>query len=178
MDKKIFAYAAVILLSISYPNGALSNEGSAFWPGSPDATDGYLQKETARDLLSMAEKGNSKAQLKLGFMYEHGVDVAKNPSEAIKWYRMAADQGEVDAQFNLGLAYYKGDITAQNYSEAAAWFAKAAENGNEKAQLCLGLMYCSGKRCHQRLQRSCLSIQESSNAWKLRCTVINWYNEL
>ena len=36
-----------------------------------------------------------------GSRYEEGTGVAKDVSEALKWYRKAADQGHAGAQYNL-----------------------------------------------------------------------------
>ncbi len=145
MKKKIFLVITTILFLLS-SNRAYSKEGLNLLPKNPDAYENfnYAETDVEQRLLRLAENGDSKAQFRLGFMYEQGLGVSKNPYEAIKWYHRAADQGETNAQFNLGLIFYKGEITAQNYSEAAAWFAKAFENGDTKAQLCLGLMYCNG----------------------------------
>ncbi len=38
--------------------------------------------------------------------------MAKDPAEAFKWYRRAADQGNATAQYNLGAMYAKGQAVA------------------------------------------------------------------
>lgn len=45
------------------------------------------------ELRQRAEKGNTKAQNNLGSMYLQGRGVGQNYSEAMKWYRKAAEQG-------------------------------------------------------------------------------------
>ena len=57
----------------------------------------------------------------------------KDHSEAVKWYRMAAEQGVAAAHRNLGLCYYLGDGVAQDYVEAVKWCRKAAEQGEAGA---------------------------------------------
>ncbi|MGM9803706.1 MAG: SEL1-like repeat protein, partial [Muribaculaceae bacterium] len=37
------------------------------------------------------------AQFNLGFCYEHGHGVERNPTEAAHWYRMTAEQGHIEA---------------------------------------------------------------------------------
>jgi uncharacterized protein len=61
-------------------------------------------------------------------MYEFGKSVPQNYTEALKWYRKAADQGDVDAQLSLGLMYDKGEGAPQNYVQAHMWFNLAAAN--------------------------------------------------
>ena len=75
-----------------------------------------------------------------------GYGVEKNYSEAVKWYRKAAEQGDADAQFNLGACYFLGNGVEKNDSEAVKWWRRAAEQGNAKAQevlRCLGIFYSS-----------------------------------
>ena len=58
----------------------------------------------ASDLDSLkvaAEQGDAEAQFSLGVMYDFGEGVPQNDTEAVRWYRMAAEQGAA-AQFNLG----------------------------------------------------------------------------
>ena len=57
-----------------------------------------------------------------------------NKTEAVKWYRNAAEQGHADAQYKLGVCYNTGDGIAQNKTEAVKWYRKAAEQGHADAQ--------------------------------------------
>lgn len=45
----------------------------------------------------------------LGLCYRDGVGVPRNASEAVKWFRLAADQDDTDAQYQLGTRYVLGD---------------------------------------------------------------------
>ncbi|WP_052102780.1 tetratricopeptide repeat protein [Porphyromonas gulae] len=67
-------------------------------------------------------------------MYNEGYGVSQDYSEAVKWYRKAAEQGNAHAQNNLGEMYEKGYGVSQDYSEAVKWYLKAAEQGNNEAQ--------------------------------------------
>ena len=40
-----------------------------------------------------AEQGHDVAQAELGRLYAEGVGIEKDETEAVKWYRMAAEQG-------------------------------------------------------------------------------------
>jgi TPR repeat protein len=70
----------------------------------------------------------------MGVCYQNGQGIAKDDTEAVKWYRKAADKGNATAQFNLGMCYKNGIGTSKDESEAARWFRKAADQGLEKAQ--------------------------------------------
>ena len=45
----------------------------------------------------------------MGEVYRNGIGgVAKDNSEAVKWYRKSAEQGNAFAQYNLAIAYHTG----------------------------------------------------------------------
>ncbi|MBR0186044.1 MAG: sel1 repeat family protein, partial [Synergistaceae bacterium] len=55
--------------------------------------------EACRLYLSAAEKGYLPAIFQMGWIYQHGYyGMKKDYSEAIKWYRKAAEQGNATAQ--------------------------------------------------------------------------------
>lgn len=51
--------------------------------------------------LSLAEKGDTRAQSYLDEMHEQGLGTEKNIAEAFKWYAKAAEQGDVWAKRKL-----------------------------------------------------------------------------
>ncbi len=79
-------------------------------------------------------------------MFQNGLEHydKKNYTEAVKWYRKAAEQGYADAQCNLGYCYKQGNGVTKDYAEAVKWFRKAAEQGDAVAQLNLGNCYYNG----------------------------------
>ena len=101
--------------------------------------------ETAlKKLRPLAEKGNSKAQFQLGWMYGHAEGVIQNNEEAVEWYRKAAQQDHAIAQFNLGARYATGKGVVQNYEETIKWYEKAIEQGPAGDQAILGVRYVNG----------------------------------
>jgi TPR repeat protein len=77
-------------------------------------------------------------------MYDNGQGVPQDYSEAVRWFRKAADQGLAKAQHNIGGMYAKGHRVPQDYSEAVKWYRKAADQGYAGAQLNLGFLYANG----------------------------------
>ena len=69
----------------------------------------------------------------------------KNFTEAVKWFRQAAEQGDAKAQYNLGWCYARGEGVEPDDFEAAKWYRKAAEQGHSKAQYNLGMCYFKGE---------------------------------
>ena len=106
------------------------------------AADAYNAKDYDKALKYYkyaAEKNDSHAQVRLGYMYDMGEGVTQNYAEAMKWYLKAANQGNASAQFNIGIMYENGHGVKQDYSEANKWYLKAAEQGNTSAQYNFGL---------------------------------------
>ena len=93
-----------------------------------------------RQLTPLAEKGDARAQFDIGFMHAYGWGVQRSPTEAIAWYRKAADQGLQVAQHFMGVACLNGEGVRPDGAEAARWFARAAAQGFAQAQFMLGLM--------------------------------------
>jgi len=100
-------------------------------------------------LQPLAQAGNSEAQRHLGVMYRHGLGVAHNDLQAIKWYRAAAEQGHVRAQNNLGIMYMFGMGTAPDVKEAEHWLLAAAKQNDAKAEENLGLFYTQQQKFEQ-----------------------------
>lgn len=73
--------------------------------------------------------GNANAQNKLATFYQLGLNTERNDSEAVKWYRKAAEQGFGEAQFNLGEMYAKGRGVAKDTLQALSWYRKACDGG-------------------------------------------------
>lgn len=62
-------------------------------------TDGVPDYKKAIELFKEASaRGVEKADYFLGICYEKGQGVSKDPKEAVKWYRKAAEQGHIDAK--------------------------------------------------------------------------------
>ena len=67
-------------------------------------------------------------------MYATRKGVPQDYSEAITWYRQAAEQGHVNAQYNLGVMYAEGRGVPQDDAEADAWYRLAAQQGHVAAK--------------------------------------------
>src|SRR5690606_15985464 len=70
--------------------------------------------------------------------------VARDPAQAVQWYRQAAEQGLAIAQANLGTMYRDGTGVVRNNLRAAEWYQKSADQGLGWAQFYLGDAYERG----------------------------------
>ncbi|KAG0235131.1 hypothetical protein BGW42_005781 [Actinomortierella wolfii] len=131
--------AAQIEDSENNPKGIEDDEGV------DDLVDHYFQPaDNVSILLDKAKEGDIMAQSRLGEMYERGVGVERNDSEAFKWYLEAAKQGDVASQHKTGVYYSSGRGTDKNPMEAVSWFQKAANQGYSPSQFDLGARYETG----------------------------------
>jgi TPR repeat protein len=108
------------------------------------------QNEADRKVLveirAGADKGDAKARYELGRAFLSGtLGVAKDETEAVKWFRKAAEQNVADAQCNLGVGYANGQGVTEDDAESVKWFRKAAEQNLADAQYNLGVCYGSGQ---------------------------------
>ena len=67
-------------------------------------------------------------------MFENGFGVAKDPVNAVTWYRKAAAAGVDHGMFSLGNAYLKGNGVEKDRAEAVNWYRKAAAAGHQAAK--------------------------------------------
>src|SRR6266446_3024306 len=93
----------------------------------------------------LAQRGNAVAQNWLGRMYQQGLGVMKDETEAVRLYRQAAAQGYAAAQSNLGSMYAEGRGVAKDETEAVRLYRQAAAQGYATAQSNLGFMYAEGR---------------------------------
>lgn len=89
------------------------------------------------DTYTAALRGDKVAQFQTGVIYERGIGVEVNQTNAAQWYEKAAHQGYVDAQYNLALLYASGRGVEKNLEWAMIWLAKAAKQGDKEARTLL-----------------------------------------
>jgi TPR repeat protein len=77
-------------------------------------------------------------------MYETGRGVARDDTEAVRWYRRATEQDYAWAQNNLGAMYQGGKGVPKDEAQALRWYRRAAERGYVAAYNNLGEMYAAG----------------------------------
>ncbi len=94
--------------------------------------------------LSLANKGNNAAQYNIGLLYQHGLGVPRQVSEAVKWYTKAAHGGDADAQATLGDMILEGHWGTGKQTSAVKWYRLAANQGQRKAQRQLGILLSQG----------------------------------
>ena len=76
-------------------------------------------------LQAAADKGQKKAQYRLGRCYDKGHGVKENNQKAFEWYMKSAKQDYAKAMYQVGRCYLKGKGTQANQEEAKKWLKRA-----------------------------------------------------
>ncbi|WP_425256914.1 tetratricopeptide repeat protein [Rubrivivax sp. RP6-9] len=113
---------------------AAAASGAAAPPASP----------AVQALEQRARQGDREACLALGRHYKAGDGVARDDTQAVRWWTQAAEQGLPQAQFNLGVSLSAGAGTARDDTLALKWFGLAADQGHAEATYNLGVMHLRG----------------------------------
>lgn len=91
-------------------------------------------KQSFWTIYTAALRGDQVAQYQTGIMYQRGIGVDMNQSQAAKWYEKAAINGHMNAQYNLGLMYANGEGVEQSDQFALMWLGSAAKQGDREAR--------------------------------------------
>lgn len=83
---------------------------------------------------ALARQGDIIAANNLGYLYDNGVGVPKDPAKAVFWYRKVAEAGAAIGQLNLGNAYWYGRGIDRDPVEAVKWLTLAAAGGDQEAR--------------------------------------------
>jgi uncharacterized protein len=113
-----------------------------------------------RLLRPLAAGGDARAQYSVGVMYEEGLGVPIDYTEALGWLLQAADQGNAEAKNHLGFLYLYGRGVSQDYVSAYMWFDLAASEGNLRAVLARDL--AAAKMTPLQVEEA----QKLARAWK------------
>ncbi len=91
-------------------------------------------QESFWELYTNALRGDREAQFAVGVIYEKGVLVEANLTQAAHWFLKSAQQDYVDAQYNIGLMYATARGVEENQTAAMIWFRRAADQGDAESR--------------------------------------------
>jgi hypothetical protein len=130
-----------ILVPLLLLQGCRTSQSDTFDTRFPDEPRSSESSKTANSsVVSVADQirsralgGEAQAQFELGEMFESGQIVAKDYTEAWRWWLRAANQGLAVAQRKVGIAYATGIGVAPNRVAAFEWLGKARTQGDSVA---------------------------------------------
>jgi TPR repeat protein len=80
-------------------------------------------------ITELAKNDDAEAQYKLALIYELGMGVEKDLSQAFLWYQKSAQQNHPKAQYNLGIFFALGKYLEKDITQAKHWIKQAHKNG-------------------------------------------------
>jgi uncharacterized protein len=158
--ERTYGYRMNCCLVVVFALGALMTEQAYGCADPPSTIDVQRMKEADQRLREAAQKGDVKAQVKLGKLYEfpdvsfptHG----PNYGEAMKWFRKALAQGSSEAMDEIGTMHQQGWGVQRDPGEAVTWYRKAAQTGDAEGQWNLGLAYEAGSGVKKDDVQACM----------------------
>ncbi len=103
---------------------------------------------------TMAQRGNTESQFKLGLMYETGSGAKQNALTAQSWYKKAAKQNYKPAINRLTYLEIKKSGFKSNHQQWLKDLQKDARFNEGEALFLLGQMYSEGTGVHKSLTRA------------------------
>ena len=101
--------------------------------------------DSMRSMIEAAKSGDLEAQHNVGACYATGDwDGPKDETEAVKWYRSAAESGHALSQYDLGFMLLLGEGINKDIEKGLWWMEQAAKNGNASAARLLSETYQNG----------------------------------
>jgi uncharacterized caspase-like protein len=119
---------------------------------------GSLAPDQQLQLASLAEEGNVRAMLGLGYMALNPDKSRFKPDQAFALFSRAAERGDPEAMFELGKLYEKGIGTAQDLDKAVTLYRQSADLGFSDAINDLGFLYYQGASGIQRDQAKAVEL--------------------
>lgn len=104
----------------------------------------FSNNEVLAALQERATGGDRDAQYELGKLYEFGKGVQQSYTEAVTWFKTAAERDHPEAQVALATLYRLGLGVPRQDSEALQWALKAAAQGNLDGQRFVAVLYTEG----------------------------------
>lgn len=149
---------AFISIFLSFSSTCIASEAKDMLPKSKSVSDAgwrlasdleafkpHHSPKAIQRIVSLADRGDARAQMVLGLAYQNGDGVGRDFATALRWYRQSATLGYPQAQITLGSIYAVGDGVPQDFAIAASWYQKAADQGDVVAQNLMADLYQSGR---------------------------------
>jgi TPR repeat protein len=135
--------------------------------------------EIARLKKQLSEKQTEQSAQTLKAQYQHQVDRltvnewfnsglnernSGNNSQAVNWFRKAAEAGHTGGMTQLGFMYAQGKGVEQNDVEAFKLFHRAAEAGNVNSMFKLGMFLLKGRGVAENDSEAFSWLRKAANA--------------
>lgn len=121
--------------------------------------------EAVGKLTSLVDRGVSRANYVLGFVYEFGgADVPRNAEYACFYYEAAAQAGWAPGYLGLGRVFYCGKGVEPDYQKAMHYFSQLEGEANPISDYYLGYMHMYGQGTQRDLEQARRFLSRSADA--------------
>jgi len=116
---------------------------------------------------SQSREGKPEDQYTLAWMYEHAEGTEQNLSEAVKWYKAAAERHYADAMFNLAGVYEDLSLNENNNQQCSSSIGRYKPDGNgNPVEAEGGESFCDlAKKWYEHLAKDETCVSNSQEAW-------------
>ena len=104
------------------------------------------------ELLEKAENKDPAAMFSLAELCYRGERTAKDPKQALRWFRESAKAGYVPAMLQMMRLYEKGELVKRNLKLSMSWVKKAAATGEAQGRYALAEAYIYGSTGKQDVE--------------------------
>ncbi len=111
----------------------MTGPATADFATATSAYDGGDYATAFREWRTLAEAGDTAAQIALAGLYRGGIGRDIDLARAAQWYARAAKAGNAVAQLNLGEMYEHGWGMTRDVVAAFVWYHRAAAQGRDWA---------------------------------------------
>ena len=111
----------------------------------------------------------------MGLMTLHGNGMEQSATQAVDWFRKAAEQELPDAQYSLARALLSGEGVKKDLLEAEKWYRAASANGIVEAHYRLAKMLLQDGREKEGLSFFNLAADEGHLEAQYELGVMNFF---
>ena len=104
----------------------------------------YQSAQKQTQLQSFFVSQPPALQYELAQVYRKGLNVKKNETISLGWYKQAARGNHPKAQTMMGYLYQTGEGLEKDLKQAIRWYERAADQGEAMALFNLGSLYRKG----------------------------------
>ena len=150
----LFLFAAIWLVgAFQLAAGEITNQTTPFQESWETISNRWSSLPFEK-IQKAGKMGDCTAQYYLGYAYNDGNGIAKNPVESFNWMNLAAQQGMARAQRQLGWSYLNGLGVEADAAQAFGWYQKGAQQNDAISQMNLGWMYEHGSGVAQDYEQA------------------------
>lgn len=125
----------ILMMALAPMMAASAQDAKEIYKQAKALYDAKNYEQAVPLLRTAAEKGNKKAQYRLGRCYEKGKGVQKDLNMAFSLYTKGAAQNHAKSQYALGRCYLRGKGVQADKTLAKKWFIKAFKNPKGGSEL-------------------------------------------